>query len=64
MKGSHSNRKASNDEMAYATQVIQEAFPEYDVVGAVTGIMAVVGYHAITLCRSDFAIAGASITPM
>ena len=32
MKGSHSNRKASGDEMAYATQVIQEAYPEYDVV--------------------------------
>src|SRR4051794_38180200 len=32
MKGSHSNRKATHDEMAYATQVIQEAFPEYEVV--------------------------------
>ena len=32
MKGSHSNRKATRDEMAYATQVIQEAFPEYEVV--------------------------------
>jgi hypothetical protein len=32
MKGSHANRKASKDEMAYATQVIQEAFPDYDVV--------------------------------
>jgi hypothetical protein len=26
------NRKATGDEMAYATAVIQEAFPEYDVV--------------------------------
>lgn len=32
MKGSHANRKATEDEMAHATQVIQEAFPEYDVV--------------------------------
>lgn len=32
MKGSHSNRKASGDEMAYATQVIQDAYPEYEVV--------------------------------
>jgi hypothetical protein len=32
MRGSHSNRKATRDEMAYATQVIQEAFPEYEVV--------------------------------
>jgi hypothetical protein len=34
MKGSHSNRKATTDEMAYASQVIQEAFPEYEVVWA------------------------------
>ena len=26
------NRKATGDEMAHATQVIQEAFPEYEVV--------------------------------
>ena len=26
------NRKATGDEMAHATQAIQEAFPEYDVV--------------------------------
>jgi len=32
MKGSHANRKATKDEMAHATQVIQEAYPEYDVV--------------------------------
>jgi hypothetical protein len=32
MRGSHSNRKATKDEMASATQVIQEAFPEYEVV--------------------------------
>jgi hypothetical protein len=32
MKGSHSNRKATKEEMAHATQVIQEAFPEYEVV--------------------------------
>ena len=32
MKGSHANRKASKDEMAYATQVIREAYPDYDVV--------------------------------
>ena len=31
MKG-HSNRKATRDELAHATQVIQEAFPEYEVV--------------------------------
>jgi hypothetical protein len=32
MKGSHSNRKATNEEIAYATQIIQEVFPDYDVV--------------------------------
>lgn len=32
MKGSHANRKATQDEMAYANQVIQEAYPEYEVV--------------------------------
>ena len=32
MKGSHSNRKVNRDELAHATQVIQEAFPEYVVV--------------------------------
>src|SRR5436189_5063928 len=32
MKGSHSNRKATKEEMACATRVIQEAFPEYEVV--------------------------------
>jgi hypothetical protein len=32
MKGSHSNRKASSDEMSHATQVIQRAYPEYEVV--------------------------------
>lgn len=32
MKGSHANRKATKDEMAYATQVIQEAYPQYEVV--------------------------------
>lgn len=32
MKGSHANRKATDEEMSYATQVIQTAFPEYDVV--------------------------------
>jgi hypothetical protein len=32
MKGSHSNRKATSDEMAHATQAIQAAYPEYDVV--------------------------------
>jgi len=32
MKGSHANRKATEQEMSHATQVIQEAFPEYDVV--------------------------------
>jgi hypothetical protein len=32
MKGSHANCKATGDEMAYATRVIQEAFPEYEVV--------------------------------
>src|SRR6478609_1842075 len=32
MGGSHSNRKATTDDMAYATQVIREAFPEYEVV--------------------------------
>ena len=28
----HANRKATDDELAHATQVIQEAYPEYDVV--------------------------------
>ena len=32
MKGSHANRKATAEEMAVATQVIQEAYPEYEVV--------------------------------
>jgi hypothetical protein len=32
MKGSHANRKATKDEMAQATEVIQQAFPEYEVV--------------------------------
>jgi hypothetical protein len=32
MKGSHSNRKATSAEMARATEVIQEAYPEYEVV--------------------------------
>ena len=32
MKGSHANRKATNDEMAYATQVIEESFPDLQVV--------------------------------
>jgi hypothetical protein len=32
MKGSHANRKATKGEMAYATQVIQRAYPEYEVV--------------------------------
>ncbi len=26
------NRKATGDEMAFATRVIQEAFPEYKVI--------------------------------
>jgi len=32
MKGSHANRKATQEEMACATQVILEAYPEYEVV--------------------------------
>ncbi len=32
MKGSHANRKATKDEMAYAAQVIPEAYPEYEIV--------------------------------
>lgn len=32
MKGSHSNRKPERDEIAFATQVIQDAYTEYDVV--------------------------------
>jgi hypothetical protein len=28
----HANRKATHEEMEYATSVIREAFPEYDVV--------------------------------
>ena len=32
MKGSHSNREATKEEMAHATQVIQEAYPDYEVV--------------------------------
>ncbi len=32
MKGSHANRKATKEEMTIATQVIQQAYPEYDVV--------------------------------
>jgi hypothetical protein len=32
MKGSHTNRKATGDEVAYATQVIQQAFPKHEVV--------------------------------
>jgi hypothetical protein len=32
MKGSHANRKPRSDEIAYATQVIGETYPHYDVV--------------------------------
>lgn len=32
MGGKHANRKATDDEMMFATQVIQQAYPEYDVV--------------------------------
>lgn len=32
MKGSHANRKATQEEVAHATLVIQQACPEYDVV--------------------------------
>jgi len=32
MKGSHANRKATKEELDYATQVIQEAYPEHEVV--------------------------------
>lgn len=32
VRGSHSNRKASKEEMRQATQVIREAFPHYQVV--------------------------------
>src|SRR5436189_3652528 len=32
MKGSHSNRKATKEEMAHATQVIQKVYPEYEIV--------------------------------
>ncbi len=32
MKGSHSNQKATKEEMAQAARVIKEAFPQYDVV--------------------------------
>lgn len=28
----HANRKATDDELAYATQVIQKVYPEYEVV--------------------------------
>jgi hypothetical protein len=32
MKGSHANRKATKAEMRCATQMIKQAFPNYDVV--------------------------------
>jgi hypothetical protein len=32
MKGSHANRKATKEEMSRADEVIQEAFPEYEIV--------------------------------
>lgn len=32
MKESRANRRAAKDEMAHATAVIQEAYPNYDVV--------------------------------
>jgi hypothetical protein len=32
MSSKHSSRKATNEAMAYATQVIQDAYPEYEVV--------------------------------
>ena len=32
MKGSHANRKATKAEMRHAAKVIQEAFPDYEVV--------------------------------
>jgi hypothetical protein len=37
MKRSHANRKATKNDMARATAVIQEAYPEYDVVWASHG---------------------------
>lgn len=32
MQGSHANRKATKDEMAHATEVIGQAYPQYEVV--------------------------------
>jgi hypothetical protein len=32
MKGSHANRKATDEDMAHATQVVREAYPDYEVV--------------------------------
>jgi len=32
MKGSHANRNATSNEMAYATQIIQDAYPEFEIV--------------------------------
>jgi hypothetical protein len=64
MKGSHSNREATTNEMAYATQVIQDAYPEYEVVWGRHGDYG--GGRAppvITHWPSGSATAGASITP-
>jgi hypothetical protein len=37
MKGSHANRKATSDEMAYATRMIRLPFPDYEIVWASHG---------------------------
>lgn len=58
------NRKATGNDLADATQVIGEAFPEYEVVWGAMGTMVAAARLAITRCRSGSGISGASITQM
>ena len=62
MKGSHANRKATREEMAYASQVIQEAYPEYEIVWGSHGDYGGHRRHGIIRLHSDYATNGESIT--
>ena len=62
MKGSHSNRKATKEEMAYATQVIQEATRITKWCGAATETMAGIAPRVTTRSPSDCVTGGASTT--
>lgn len=62
MQGSHSNRKATKAEMAAATEVIRQAYPQYDVVWGSTATTVAIGRRATTRWPSACAIPGASTT--